>query len=291
MINDDEIYHVGNVNVGIHIEGNQQSQIAIPISFLEHSSLNKEEFVDGAMIGDDVSYHVSSGSSSVHFVNNQQQQNSHHQHPDLIKGDFVNVPMINNDNNYHVGAVNQQQQTVTHLSYHASPAVSKEESVGAPLATVAGKKRKSETGLANVSMKTVMRWRGKEGIDIDCLLGATTASTVEERTRAEEILNATGQLLCILCAQSVSGNKKSVRRHQLKNAKHLMRLTEVSNGLPFPTTDAAMNIVVPLPYVPLDLAVSTAFRGCQEAWDIVKNSEKANDFAGLTANLESLGEV
>ena len=193
------------------------------------------------------------------------------------------------DNNINAHANIMQESQI--LSYIHPAALDDGSAIPIQLdANLSGKKRKSEGGLTNVSMKTVMRWRGKEGIDISCLLGATDTSTVEERTRAEEILNATGQLLCIICAQSVSGNKKSVRRHQFKNAKHLIRLGEIAAGQPFPTTTAAMNIHVPLPYVPLDSAVATASRGCHEAWEIVKNVEKATDFGGLTATLEALGE-
>ena len=203
---------------------------------------------------------------------------------------------VEDDNNYHVegdsgserNGISQESQI---LSY-SNPAALEDHphQLSALDIANAGKKRKAEGGLTNVSMKTVMRWRGKEGIDICCLLGATDTSTVEERAKAEEILNIAGQLLCILCAQSVSGNKKSVRRHQFKNAKHLTRLGEVAAGQPFPSTEAVMNIHVPLPYVPLDSVKATAYRGCNEAWEIIKNVEKANDFVGLTATLDSLGE-
>lgn len=203
---------------------------------------------------------------------------------------------VEEENNYNVdndcGTDRPQSTQETQILSYISPAALEEDHPHQPSASDianVGKKRKAEGGLSNVSMKTVMRWRGKEGIDICCLLGATDTSTVEERTKAEEILNIAGQLLCILCAQSVSGNKKSVRRHQFKNAKHLTRLGEVAAGQPFPSTEAAMNIHVPLPYVPLDSAIATAFRGCHEAWEIIKNAEKANDFIGLTATLESLG--
>ena len=204
----------------------------------------------------------------------------------MISLEEENYHEDNNGSGDHSG--HQQSQILSYI--HPAALNIEDGPVLAPIElNVSGKKRKSEGGLSNVSMKTVMRWRGKEGIDICCLLGASENSTVEERTKAEEVLNATGQLLCILCAQSVAGNKKSVRRHQFKNARHLIRLNEIAAGQPFPTTEAAMNINVPLPYVPLDLAVATAYRGCVEAWDIVKNVEKSNDFVGLSACLESLG--
>lgn len=253
-------------------------------------TISKGDFIQAAMIN----------GSNVHLEADQKQQSMLVHHLAQDKVDYSSCGNDDDLNNYNVTSGssdiridgNHLLQTVAPTIYLPSLSGSTaEENVAPPAVAIAGKKRKSETGLANVSMKTVMRWRGKEGIDIDCLLGASATSTVEERTKAEEILNATGQLLCILCAQSVSGNKKSVRRHQLKNAKHLIRSSDVANGLPFPTTDAAMNIVVPLPYVPLDMAVSTVFRGYQEAWEIVKNAEKATDFAGLTANLESLGKT
>ena len=294
----DRNYEIDNPNLNRLLDlTNAIPTTVLQTSYTDRDGLSQEEFVSAEMINDDVSYHVGE-SACIHFENNNQIQSSHLHTQVRSKEDFDNATMIHVDNSYDVSTGssgahsegNHQPQHGVQVSYLQQPTLSPSDIAGAPSASVAGKKRKSETGLANVSMKTVMRWRGKEGIDIDCLLGATAASTVEERTRAEDILNATGQLLCILCAQSVSGNKKSVRRHQLKNAKHLIRLNEVANGQPFPSTDAAMTIVVPLPYVPLDLAVSTASRGCQEAWEIVKNAEKANDFPGLTANLELLGE-
>jgi hypothetical protein len=294
----DRNYEIVNSNLNRLTESTTEvPTIVLQTSYADRDGLSQEEFVSAEMINDDVSYHVGE-SACIHFENNHQLQGSHLHAQVRSKEDFDNATMIHVDSTYDVTTGsssahvegNHQPQIGVQTSYLQQPTLSPLDTAGGPSASVAGKKRKSETGLANVSMKTVMRWRGKEGIDIDCLLGATASSTVEERTRAEDILNATGQLLCILCAQSVSGNKKSVRRHQLKNAKHLIRLNEVANGQPFPSTDAAMTIVVPMPYVPLDLAVSTASRGCQEAWEIVKNAEKANDFPGLTANLELLGE-
>ena len=294
----DRNYDIANSTLNLPLESiTEVPTVVIQTSYTDRDGLSQEEFVGAEMIHDDTSYHVGNEGSCIHFESNHQLQNPLLHAQVRSKDDFDNATMIHVDNSYDVstgssgshGEGNHQTLIGVQPSYLQQAALSPLDTVGLPSASVAGKKRKSETGLANVSMKTVMRWRGKEGIDIDCLLGATAASTVEERTRAEDILNATGQLLCILCAQSVSGNKKSVRRHQLKNAKHLVRLNEVANGQPFPSTEAAMTIVVPLPYVPLDLAVSTASRGCQEAWEIVKNAEKANDFPGLTANLESLG--
>ena len=280
MITDEDSYNACDSSSGIHFE----PQIRHPVTC--SPTVTKGDFIQASMIN----------GSLVHLEVDQKLQGMH-AHPSVHdKQDYSTCVNDNDINNY---SITSSSSDIGILLQSAAPTIYlppqsgavAEGSVAPVIAAIAGKKRKSETGLANVSMKTVMRWRGKEGIDIDCLLGASATSTVEERTKAEEILNATGQLLCILCAQSVSGNKKSVRRHQLKNAKHLIRSSDVANGLPFPTTDAAMNIVVPLPYVPLDMAVSTVYRGYQEAWEIVKNAEKATDFAGLTAYLESLGEI
>lgn len=290
MIDSDEINEVRNGSHGNNVERGNSLEVVGSLG-----DQSETEFVVATMINDSDIYHIGNESTNEEYEESRKSMLSH-QLSSSSKENIAKVPEID-EGNY------SASRNTTHTNgverYVSNGAETFVQSIthptevmgGAPVATIAGKKRKSETGLANVSMKTVMRWRGKEGIDIDCLLGATTTSTVLERTRAEEILNGTGQLLCILCAQSISGNKKSVRRHQLKNAKHLVRLNDVSNGQPFPSTDAAMNIVVPLPYVPLDLAVSTASRGCQEAWEIVKNAEKAHDFAGLSANLESLGKI
>lgn len=290
MIHGDESDETSNVSRSTHVEVGNPLEVVGSLG-----DQSETEFVVATMINDGDIYHIGTDISNEEYEESRKSLLSH-QPSSACKENIAKVPEIDGGNfsanrdtthtngvqRYAINGTERFIQSITHPT----------EFLGvAPVATIAGKKRKSETGLANVSMKTVMRWRGKEGIDIDCLLGATSTSTVLERTRAEEILNGTGQLLCILCAQSISGNKKSVRRHQLKNAKHLVRLNDVANGQPFPSTDAAMNIVVPLPYVPLDLAVSTASRGCQEAWEIVKNSEKAHDFTGLSANLESLGEI
>ena len=141
-----------------------------------------------------------------------------------------------------------------------------------------------------------MRWRGKEGLNVDHILGANETATVEERARAEQVLSNTGYLICIICAQAVGGNKKTLKRHQTTNKTHQLRLEEaIKTGAPI-TTEAAMAVQVPLPYVPTGLVEvgagttsGTVSRGIAEAWEIVKNPSKTTDFASLSAILETLG--
>lgn len=160
------------------------------------------------------------------------------------------------------------------------------------------KRRLSQVGVvaasapSSVNMRTVLRWRGKDGINVDHVLGANEAATIEERARAEQVLANTGQLICILCAAAVAGNKKSIRRHQHKNKTHTLRLAELVSGMPFPSTEAAMNTQVPLPYIPTGLIPgqnTSTSQGIAEAWEIVKNPGKCTDFDSLTRILESLG--
>ena len=157
------------------------------------------------------------------------------------------------------------------------------------------KSRKDEAStMSAVHMRTVMRWRGKEGLNVDHILGANESATVEERARAEQVLTNTGYLVCIICAQAVGGNKKTLKRHQTTNKTHQLRLEEATRtGTPI-TTDAAMAVQVPLPYVPTGLVEvvagsGTVSRGVAEAWEIVKNPSKTTDFASLSAILETLG--
>jgi hypothetical protein len=137
-----------------------------------------------------------------------------------------------------------------------------------------GRKRKSDAiSSFSVGMRTVLRWKGKEGVNVEHILGCSDNSPPEERLRCEEVLKTTGQLICILCNVSVPANKKSIKRHQTKNKKHLARLAEIGQNAP--------EIVV--------AKVAAAPPYAVEGWEIIKNSGKLTNASGLKKLVEDLG--
>lgn len=91
-------------------------------------------------------------------------------------------------------------------------------------------KRKSFPAADGVSMKTLMRWKVTNSVCVDHLLGFCPDATPEEHAKAEELLVKTGMLVCCLCGNQVAANKKSVKRHQTKNRKHLQAAVQMANG-------------------------------------------------------------
>jgi hypothetical protein len=137
-----------------------------------------------------------------------------------------------------------------------------------------GRKRKSDAVSSfSVSMRTVLRWKGKEGVNVEHILGCSDSSPLEERGRCEEVLKATGQLICILCNVSVPANKKSIKRHQTKNKKHLARLAEIGQNAP---EIGIAKVAAAPPYA-------------VEGWEIIKNSGKLTNVGGLKKLVEDLG--
>jgi hypothetical protein len=91
-------------------------------------------------------------------------------------------------------------------------------------------KRKSFPASDGVSMKTLMRWKVTGAVNVDHLLGFSMDASPEEHNKAEELLTKTGLLICCLCGMSVSANKKSVKRHQVKNRNHLKAAADFAAG-------------------------------------------------------------
>jgi hypothetical protein len=124
-----------------------------------------------------------------------------------------------------------------------------------------------------VSLRTVLRWRGKDGINLEHILGCGEGAPPEERARCEEVLKSTGKLICILCNVAVSARKKAVKTHQLNNKKHVARLSET--GLLAADVSKHRGFAVP----PFAL----------EGWDIIKNAGKVTNVTSLKKLLEDLG--
>lgn len=85
----------------------------------------------------------------------------------------------------------------------------------------ASKRRKSTTSY--VTPKTLHRWKATGSVNVDDFLGFGPNSSITDTIRAEEILTNTGLLLCLVCNAQIFANKKSVKRHQTKNRKHVER--------------------------------------------------------------------
>lgn len=94
-----------------------------------------------------------------------------------------------------------------------------------------GQKRKREKSSTSwVTMKTVFRWKQTGSVNVEHLLGCCDGTTAAELSKAQEILDTSGQLVCVLCNIPISANKKCVKRHQTKNRKHLNFLLDLANG-------------------------------------------------------------
>jgi hypothetical protein len=91
-----------------------------------------------------------------------------------------------------------------------------------------GRKRKVSSSC--VTMKTIIRWKSNGTVFVDDLLGFGTYATPQEIAQAEDLLIKSGTVLCTLCGTRVYANKKSVKRHQTKNRKHLNRAIEIARG-------------------------------------------------------------
>ena len=99
------------------------------------------------------------------------------------------------------------------------------DSVVPDVENISGKKRKSITS-GGVTPKTIYRWKMTGAVSVDQLLGYTPGAREDHTALAEELLNKTGLVVCSVCSVVVSANKKSVRRHQVKNRHHLTCLHE-----------------------------------------------------------------
>lgn len=95
---------------------------------------------------------------------------------------------------------------------------------------IGGKRKRDKASTSWVTMKTVFRWKQTGSVNVEHLLGCGDASTPAELARAHEILDSSGQLICVLCNIPISANKKCVKRHQTKNRKHLNFLLDLANG-------------------------------------------------------------
>lgn len=169
-------------------------------------------------------------------------------------------------------------------------------------------KRRRRSSPSAVTMKTVFRWKSTGDVNIDHLLGCGDVATPAEVARAEEILTNSGQLVCILCNFAISANKKCVRRHQIKNRKHLNAIVQVSNGtmvLDPSSTLANISDVssrnrskhsnsTPGGSSSLQALTKSLFDPGQnalarEAWELLQNPEKIADILVLNKMLDSLG--
>lgn len=62
----------------------------------------------------------------------------------------------------------------------------------------------------SVPVNTVLKWRGKTGVDLEYVLGCGITATDAHIAKFVEVLNQTGKLICILCNQSLSATRKSI---------------------------------------------------------------------------------
>jgi hypothetical protein len=93
-------------------------------------------------------------------------------------------------------------------------------------------------------MPSALAWKTKTGLDTEFLLGISDNATPEERIRSEAILINCGKLICIMCNQTLAGNRKSVVKHMLTK-KHVGQCEEVTAGSKqYPTTEFAMAMEV-----------------------------------------------
>lgn len=60
-------------------------------------------------------------------------------------------------------------------------------------------KRKSFPASDAVSMKTLMRWKVTQAVNVDQIMGFCCEAAPEDREKAEELLQKTGLLVCLLC--------------------------------------------------------------------------------------------
>ena len=91
-----------------------------------------------------------------------------------------------------------------------------------------GQKRRYSTSC--LSMKTVARWRMTGDVNLEHLFGCSETCSYDEKTKADDLLRESGQLVCVLCNSAISANKKAVRRHQVKNRNHLNLLAQLVSG-------------------------------------------------------------
>ena len=110
--------------------------------------------------------------------------------------------------------------------------------------TPLGQKRKREKSSTSwVTMKTVFRWKQTGSVNVEHLLGCCDGSTAVELSKAQEILDTSGQLVCVLCNIPISANKKCVKRYKCKliSLGHLTsRITKrILSSCTFSTTMAA----------------------------------------------------
>jgi hypothetical protein len=179
-------------------------------------------------------------------------------------------------------------------------------------------KRKSFPASDGVSMKTLMRWKVTNSVCVDHLLGFCPDSTPEEHAKAEELLVKTGMLVCCLCGNQVAANKKSVKRHQTKNRKHLQAAVQMANGQIGLDVANGLNIAncmleserrmsaadvqsiqsakasrlamqPDIHLTPAVKAVAAPSSLTEEAWEIITHEGKVTDQNQMTRLLQQLG--
>ncbi len=78
-------------------------------------------------------------------------------------------------------------------------------------------------------------------------MGISDKATLVEKQRSENLLVNYGKLVCILCNQTIAGNRKSVYKHMLTK-KHMLQVEDVAAGKrSYPTTEVAMKMEITLP--------------------------------------------
>lgn len=172
-----------------------------------------------------------------------------------------------------------------------------------------------------VSLTTILRWKAKQKVNVDCFLGFSDSSSEADKVAGTEILSKYGHFYCEWCQTYIRANKKSATRHQTRNKKHLGKAVElgVSDGIVYDShpkvvvtdTNTSSNFIITKPvgtfifvyfiftsieliflfitktiYRMLSVEVMTPI---MEAWGILNNKNKINDQKQLNEILSQLG--
>ena len=81
-----------------------------------------------------------------------------------------------------------------------------------------------------VSLTTILRWKAKQSVKVDCFLGFSDDSSEVDKVAGTEILAKYGHFYCEWCQTYIRANKKSATRHQTRNKKHLTKAVEFGSG-------------------------------------------------------------